>query len=110
MGLGRISQALGETEQALMYYQEAVAVHQNSVIALSYLGNGYLESDNPEAASDVFEELLLYDPTNTFAHIGLFRAYNAYEQPDLMHASAIVEHGQFTWENLIRYLRSFEGN
>jgi tetratricopeptide (TPR) repeat protein len=110
MGLGRISQALGETEQALMYYQEAVAVHQNSVIALSYLGNGYLESDNPEAASDVFEDLLLYDPTNTFAHIGLFRAYNAYEQPDLMHASAIVEHGQFTWENLIRYLRSFEGN
>ena len=110
MGLGRISQALGETEQALKYYQEAVAVNQKSLLALSYLGNGYLEADNPEAASQVFEDLLLYDPTNSFAHIGLFRAYNAYEQPDLTHASAIVEHGQFTWENLIRYLRTWEGN
>jgi len=110
MGLGRIYLALGETEQALEYFEEAVAANPNSLIALSFLGNSYLDANDPDAAARVFEDLLVYDPTNPFGHIGIFSAYNAYEQPNLAQVSAIVEHGQFTWDNLINYLRVFEGN
>ncbi|MFC1922355.1 tetratricopeptide repeat protein [Chloroflexota bacterium] len=110
LGLGRINLALGSTDEALQYYQASVNANPNSVVALSYLGNAYLEADNPGEAIDVFEDLLIRDPTNTFAHIGLYRTYAALDQTNLVQTSATVEHSQFTWDYLMNYLRATEQN
>jgi tetratricopeptide (TPR) repeat protein len=110
LSLGRINLVLGNTEQAMEYFEQSLEINPNSSIALNFLGNAYLEENNPEAAAGIFEKLLVYDPTNSFGHIGLFTAYNAYEQPSLVHASEIIKHGQFTWDNLINYLRYIESN
>jgi tetratricopeptide (TPR) repeat protein len=110
LGLGRLNLVLGNSEQALEYFKQSLAVNPGSLIALNFLGNAYLEQNNPEAAAEVFENLLAYDPMSTFGHVGLFSAYDAYEHPDLLQASAVVEHGQFTWDNLINYLRFIEAN
>jgi tetratricopeptide (TPR) repeat protein len=110
LGLGRINLVVGNTEQALEYFEQSLEANPNSTIALNFLGNAYLEENNPEAAAEIFGNLLVYDPANSFGHIGLFTAFNAYEQPNLVQAGEIVKHGQFTWDNLINYLRFVETN
>ena len=65
--------------------------------------------ENNEAIA-VFEKMLLLDPNNMLAHMGLAKAFKDLEEVDISQAVAAVEHHQFLWEPIINNSRQEETN
>lgn len=68
---------------ALNYYQRAIELDSNNVLALQWLASIYLDINEPENGRKAFEKVVELDPLNTLALTGLANAYFAlglYEQ------------------------------
>ena len=90
------------------YLQRASAANPNSSLSLGYLGNTYLEIGLPEEAIEVFEQLLILEPNNIFAHLGLAKAYGDLKELDISQAAASVSHSQFSMQFLVDFYREKE--
>jgi TolB-like protein/cytochrome c-type biogenesis protein CcmH/NrfG len=61
---------------ALSYYQQAVALDANNILALQWLASIYLDINQAEEARENFEKVVELDPLNTLALTGLANAYS----------------------------------
>ncbi len=64
-------------DKALRYYQEALDVEPNNILALQWLASIYLDINESELARQNFEEVIDLDPLNLLALTGLANAYSA---------------------------------
>ncbi len=61
--------------RAIGYYQQAVAMDPNNILALQWLASIYLDIRQPAKAREGFEKVVELDPLNTLAISGLANAY-----------------------------------
>jgi TolB-like protein len=61
--------------KALEYYQQALELDSNNILALQWLASIYLDINQPEEARAGFEQVVVLDPLNTLALTGLANAY-----------------------------------
>lgn len=105
LGLGKLHLALGFDEEALKYLRQASAANPNSSLILGYLGNILLEKGFQEDAIATFQKLLILEPMNIFAHLGLSKAYNSLGELNITQAAKSVNHRQFSIKFLVDYYR-----
>jgi TolB-like protein/tetratricopeptide (TPR) repeat protein len=61
--------------RAMEFYQQAVALDPNNILALQWLASIYLDIRQPGKAREGFEKVVELDPLNTLAISGLANAY-----------------------------------
>jgi TolB-like protein/Tfp pilus assembly protein PilF len=61
--------------RALAYYEQAIALDENNILALQWLASIYLDINEPEKSRQKFERVVELDPLNTLALTGLANAY-----------------------------------
>jgi tetratricopeptide (TPR) repeat protein len=69
--LGLLAAREGKTEEAIKYFQDALHISPNHVIALDNLGNAYRQQKDWDAARNVFERAAEIDATDPDANYGL---------------------------------------
>jgi len=62
---------------ALSYYQQAIDLDANNILALQWLASIFLDINQAEGARENFEKVVALDPLNTLALTGLANAYSA---------------------------------
>ena len=61
--------------KALEYYQQALELQPNNILALQWIASIYLDVNEPELARESFERVVDLDPLNLLALTGLANAY-----------------------------------
>jgi tetratricopeptide (TPR) repeat protein len=82
-GVGEYYIDTNDSENAINFFREAVALDKNNPIApkglsegLALKGNQLLVKDQTKAAKDLFDEALKYNPNNAVAFYGLAEVYS----------------------------------
>lgn len=82
-GVGEFYVDKNDSENAINFFREAVALDKNNTVApkglsegLALKGNELLVKDQTKAARDLFDEALKYNPNNAVAFYGLAEVYS----------------------------------
>lgn len=110
IGLGRLSNAAGDTQKAIEYYQLAIDLNPTSTLALNNLANYLLDLERPYDALPLFHKSLSYSPSNLATLYGLFRAYKSINDFNASDAVAPINYGHYWLLNYINLFRTFEKN
>jgi Tfp pilus assembly protein PilF len=68
---GFLKRKLGQMDQAVHYFQTAVDKNPNNLLVRSYLGQGFVESGDLDAARRQHEEILARGGQGTWAEVSL---------------------------------------
>ncbi|HEV2117744.1 MAG TPA: tetratricopeptide repeat protein, partial [Terriglobales bacterium] len=80
--LGLIAAQQGRIDQATQYFQEALRLNPNLLVALENLGNAYRQQKEWDQARATFERALVLDPESPGANYGLAMVYAAGDDPE----------------------------
>jgi len=71
---GFTARKLGRAQAAEAYYQQAIALNPDNILARSYMGQGYVEAGDKVAALTQLREIQARGGTGTWSEISLRRA------------------------------------
>ena len=80
--LGLIATKQGNTREAIGYFQQALRVSPNHLIALDNLGNAYRQQKQWDQARDAFDHALSVNPRDAEANYGLGMVYAQNDDTD----------------------------
>lgn len=72
--LGFSHRKLGDLQTALSYYQQALQIDPDYILARSYMGQGYVADDNMDAARQQLDEIRKRGGEQTWAYVMLENA------------------------------------
>ncbi|MEL7092342.1 MAG: tetratricopeptide repeat protein [Pseudomonadota bacterium] len=71
---GFTARKLGKLAEAEAYYQEAIALNPDNILARSYMGQGYVTAGKTDAARAQLDEIVARGGTGTWSEVSLRRA------------------------------------
>jgi TolB-like protein/Tfp pilus assembly protein PilF len=96
-------------EEALNYYEEAVRLEPNNILALQWLASIYLDVNEPDQARAAFDKVVELDPLNTLALTGLANALAALGRIDDARLHLFKMQSLFPERSIVyRYLSNIE--